>query len=237
MKKFLLTVLLSLSCIFGVCGFVACNGDTYTVTFDAKTGEFDNGKSQKKVKVDKDTPVSPDSVEDPTLEGYRFLYWEYDGVEYTFDTVVSEDMTLEAYFVPDQSYKVTFTQPDDEKSFSYVSETNSGDYVAHSEKVTFSLDIGAFYGGVPTVTVNGEKISANDNGEYVFTVRGESTVSVSGIVEAVASLAGSGTVTDVYFIATPADLVTLRSKSTKATRITLPRIINSQTTLISRVKK
>lgn len=207
MKKFLLTVLLSLSCIFGVCGFVACNGDTYTVTFDAKTGEFDNGKNQKKVKVDKDTPVSPDSVEDPTLEGYRFLYWEYDGVEYTFDTVVSEDMTLEAYFVPDQSYKVTFTQPDDEKSFSYVSETNSGDYVAHSEKVTFSLDIGAFYGGVPTVTVNGEKISANDNGEYVFTVRGESTVSVSGIVEAVASLAGSGTVTDVYFIATPADLV------------------------------
>ncbi|MBQ7924013.1 MAG: hypothetical protein IJ329_01755 [Clostridia bacterium] len=71
---------------------------------------------------------------------------------------------------------------------------------------SFSLDVGAFYTGTPTVTVN-NVILAEANGEYSVTVSDNMEVSIDGIFKDVSSMVGTGAFDDAYVVSRPIDLV------------------------------
>jgi uncharacterized repeat protein (TIGR02543 family) len=64
---------------------------TYVVTFNS-----DGGSAVEAITVDEDTAVT--APNDPTKEGFTFVYWYLDdaGVAYDFATLVTEDITLTA---------------------------------------------------------------------------------------------------------------------------------------------
>ncbi len=82
----------------------ACATKTYTVTF------VDNNQKLLTVKV-KQGDVLGD-VEDPNKDGYIFLGWLKDGLEFNTNNPIREDITLEASWTevpnPVKSYTVTF---------------------------------------------------------------------------------------------------------------------------------
>ena len=94
-KKFLI--------IISVFLLSACQFKTYTVTF------VDNNQELSTIKVKKGDTLE---VTNPDKEGYLFMGWLKDGLEYNINNPVNEDMTLEASWtpVPDpvKSYTVTF---------------------------------------------------------------------------------------------------------------------------------
>lgn len=72
----------------------------YVITFNSNGGSSVNGQIVKyNTKV-----VKP---EDPTKTGYEFLYWMYEGQEYNFNTLVTENMELVAVW-NEVKYSVSF---------------------------------------------------------------------------------------------------------------------------------
>ena len=81
-----------------------CKNKTYTITFDTNGGnEMNNitlteGSNLKK-------------IEEPTREGYLFVHWLKDGLEYNLGNPITEDITLTAIWIetPDlNDYTITF---------------------------------------------------------------------------------------------------------------------------------
>ena len=97
MKKFLivLIILLMLS---------SCKTKTYTVTFT------DEGEKLLSVSVKKGGYLG--DVEDPQKDGYIFLGWLKDGLDYNIDNPINEDLVLEASWTetpsPLKTYTITF---------------------------------------------------------------------------------------------------------------------------------
>ena len=75
--------------------------EKYTVTFR-------NDNEVKKIEVLKGKKVAKPS--EPTKEGYKFLGWYLNDIEFNFNTPITENITLIAKFVADgtQTFKVTF---------------------------------------------------------------------------------------------------------------------------------
>lgn len=73
-------------------------------------------------------------------------------------------------------------------------------------KFTFSIELGAFYSGTPTVTANGIAL-AETNGEYSLDVTDGGAVEISGIKKAVSAMVGSGSFDDAYVVTQPIDLL------------------------------
>ncbi len=71
---------------------------------------------------------------------------------------------------------------------------------------TFSLDIGAFYTGIPTVTANNVAVS-DSNGTYSVTIDKDTNIKISGIFKEVSAMSGSGAFDDAYVVSRPIDLV------------------------------
>ncbi len=95
MKKFLLTVLCFVACLFTVMGLTACKQKSYKVTFVVDGSEYftaqtSNGKIQA-------------PVQSPTKTGYTFQGWSFD---FENDTI-SADTTIVASFTAN-SYTVNF---------------------------------------------------------------------------------------------------------------------------------
>lgn len=77
-------------------------GKTYTITFNTDGGtQFEKQEVKKSGKIEKPSA--------PTKEGYVFLYWELDGVEYNFDTEIKKDLNLVAKYKEVVSVKYTVT--------------------------------------------------------------------------------------------------------------------------------
>ena len=69
-----------------------CKEKTYTVTFDTQGGnkiESINISKGKKLK----------NITPPNKEGYLFVNWQKDGVEYDPETPITEDITLTASWI------------------------------------------------------------------------------------------------------------------------------------------
>ena len=80
---------------------VSCEKEIYTVTFENENGDF-----VKSVEVYEGNAVSkPDSVEE--FEGYTFSGWYLDGVEYSFESKVENNITLIAKYTPNH-YTLSF---------------------------------------------------------------------------------------------------------------------------------
>lgn len=69
-----------------------CSDKTYTITFDTSGGSTMNSIEIKKGDTIKD-------IEEPTKEGYLFVNWLKDGLEYNSNTPITEDMTLTASWI------------------------------------------------------------------------------------------------------------------------------------------
>lgn len=92
----------------------ACKAKTYTVTF------VDDNQKLMTVEVKKGRSLG--DVKAPSKDGYLFLNWLKDGLEYNTNNPVNEDMTLEATWTeipnPTKSYTVTFNFGDKIKTVS-----------------------------------------------------------------------------------------------------------------------
>ncbi len=78
--------------------------------------------------------------------------------------------------------------------------------VPEGANYTFSIDLGAFYTGIPTVTVNNVAIP-DVNGEYTVTVNANTSVVIGGIYKDVSVMLGTGAMDDAYVVSRPIDLV------------------------------
>jgi len=92
----------------------ACKSKTYTVTF------VDDNQELLTTFVKKGKTLS--DIETPTKDGYIFLSWLKDGLEYNINTPVTEDMILTASWTeipnPIKTYTVTFNFGDETKTVS-----------------------------------------------------------------------------------------------------------------------
>ena len=92
----------------------SCKTKTYTVTF------IDDNEQIMAVEVKKGEPLG--DIKNPNKEGYIFMGWTKDGLEYNINSPVNKDMTLEASWVetpnPTKSYTVTFNFGDEIKTVS-----------------------------------------------------------------------------------------------------------------------
>lgn len=78
--------------------------------------------------------------------------------------------------------------------------------VTENTAFSFTLDVGAFYAGTPTVTV-GNVALGEANGAYTFTVVDDTNVSIDGIFKDVSAMVGSGAFDDAFVVSRPIDLV------------------------------
>ena len=97
-SKIYLYILLAL-CLTG------CKEKTYTITFNT-----DGGSIMESIEINKGETL--ENIETPVKEGYLFVNWLQDGIEYKSTTPVQNDLNLTANWVeaPDVSnyYQVTF---------------------------------------------------------------------------------------------------------------------------------
>lgn len=75
-----------------------------------------------------------------------------------------------------------------------------------NDSVSFTLDLGAFYAGTPTVLANNVALPSTD-GVYTLTVKENTVVTVNGIVKDVSNMLGTGAHDDAFLVTRPIDLV------------------------------
>ncbi|MFI3251816.1 MAG: InlB B-repeat-containing protein [bacterium] len=125
---------------------LTCFGETkFRVTFDAN-----NGTANTIVYVLEEGTVDKPET-DPTKEGNTFLNWTLEGVEYNFETVVEDHITLIAAYDTDE-YTINF----DVNGGSPL--TNSSITVNYGDTVTFE-----------TPTLDGKEFGGWFNGETKYT--------------------------------------------------------------------
>ena len=207
MRKFLLSLLLTLCAALTLLGAASCGDNkesspnlTYTVTLDANGGTFTDGTtSSVSVKAGEAVVI----LETPTKDGYTFDGWTLNDEPYALSTPVTCDITLRATYAQVPTHTVTFTETD---GVTYESELKSGDTVKEGETVTFKVNVSTFYTGNPLVVAGGKVLKETD-GVYSFTVQANTTVTVSGIREAFSAMSGSGAFDDAFVVTTPVDLL------------------------------
>ena len=98
MKKYYLIIILLLTIL------TSCKAKTYKVTF------MDDNKELSTIEVKKGTNLT--NIDNPTKEGYIFLSWLKDGLEYNVSSPITKDITLQASWTevpnPIKTYTITF---------------------------------------------------------------------------------------------------------------------------------
>lgn len=113
---------LVITCVLFICLIItACSTKEFNVTFN-----YNNGSDNVVVLVESDTTISKPSS--PTKTGYTFNYWELNGSEYNFSTLVTNDITLVANYTA--------------KTYTINLEVNGGVDLEHS---TISVTYGQTY--------------------------------------------------------------------------------------------
>ena len=181
--------------------------EIYTVTFSAGDGAFVGGGKTESVTVLEGESVLPTENE-PTLADAKFLCWTLGGSEYDFTSAVNSNITLVAKYKPLGTYAVNYKNGEGYK----VEGITDGELVKEGEKVSFTLDIGAFYTDPALVMANGAEVAADENGVYTFTVETETEITVVGVSKDVSNMVGAGTEENPYFVSRPIDLLFIAEK-------------------------
>ena len=133
-KKYLIYLLIVLI-------LTGCKDKTYKVTL------IDEGKELSNIEIKKGDNLK--SIPNPTKEGYIFLSWLKDGLEYNKNTPIKEDITLTATWIKEpitiKNYTVTFNFGDTIKT----QTVKSGDKVpkpSHTPKKEKHKFIGWYVG-------------------------------------------------------------------------------------------
>lgn len=161
MKKYLIALLLSLSCTFALAA-VGCQGSD-------NSGNSGESSSESESSVD-EVITDPRNITFENGEGYTFVHTVKNG----------------------------------------VAQVNSN--------VTFSLEVGGLYTGVPLVYVNDAAIAANPDGSYTVEVTEDLTIRASGIRKDSSNMDGSGTMESPFVVTKPIDLVYIAEQVNKANR-------------------
>ena len=128
MKKVIFIIISILLC-------ASCKYRTYTVTF------VDNDVELAKIEVKKGDNL--DNIDTPTKEGYIFLNWVKDGLDYDTKKPVNADITLEATWTtipnPIKTYTITFDFGDEVKTVSVKEgeKVSKPKEIPHKEKHKF----------------------------------------------------------------------------------------------------
>ena len=93
------------------CGVKPWHFDVYTVTFDS-----DGGSAVAEQKVLNSSAVKP---ADPKKTGYDFAGWYLEDTKYTFDTKVTENITLKAHWTPTTASTTITTATIENAKFDY----------------------------------------------------------------------------------------------------------------------
>lgn len=175
----------------------------YYVTFD-----LNNGSSSNMVMVEKDKTVTKPS-ENPTKEGYTFLYWSLDGVEFDFNTPITNHITLIATY-KNNEVKTTRVRWIEDESIIYEYEKDVPRIVEVGSTVRFKVNESPYYDGDLEVFVNDQLITKSNDDYYTFVVDDVATidVSVKGLTKLNSKIPGSGTSNDPYVIDNPAQFKT-----------------------------
>ena len=128
MKKYFVVIILIL-CL------TSCKSKTYTVTF------VDDSEELAKIEVKEGDNLV--NIDTPTKEGYIFLNWLKNGLDYNPENPITEDITLEATWTPIpnpvKTYVVTFNFGDETKTIN-IKEGEKVDKpkgTPHKEKYKF----------------------------------------------------------------------------------------------------
>jgi len=79
-----------------------CKEKTYTISFDTQGGNLmDN------ITIKEGTTIK--NLEEPVKEGYLFVSWEKDGLQYDLDNPITEDITLTATWTEEPTIINTYT--------------------------------------------------------------------------------------------------------------------------------
>ena len=110
-----------------------------------------------------------------------------------------------------QTYTVSFVGGEGysflSDAFTYDKQTQSASVtVTEGDTLCFSLDVGAFYTGTPTVYAGSVVLSANED-VYAMQVNGDTTVTVNGIIKDSSDMLGTGEMDDAFVVSKPIDLL------------------------------
>lgn len=115
MKNKVISIMLLLLILTG------CKDKVYTITFDT-----DGGSVMKSITIKEGDNLK--NIDTPQKEGYLFVSWLKDGIEYSQNSPVTEDMTLTATWIETpnaiDTYKVTYII-DDYKDIEVVGENTT----------------------------------------------------------------------------------------------------------------
>lgn len=115
----------------------ACKTKTYTVTF------VDNNQELSNIVVKKGDNLK--EIDTPTKEGYIFLSWVKDGIDYDLSTPVTEDITLTASWIEEPNLPNTHTVTFDFGTYKKTQTIFDGE-VASEPKETPRKEKHAFLG-------------------------------------------------------------------------------------------
>lgn len=220
-KKIVVSVLLSVIGIIGCLLFTGCNckgggqidpvkppvdSVYYYVTFDAN-----NGTNNNMVRVESGKTVSKPS-QNPTKEGYTFLYWAIDDTEYNFEQVVTSNITLVAKYESNQVNppKTSRVIWNEDEAVKYVFDGSVPRTVDVGSTIQFKLNVSPFYEGTLKVTVNNQEIVKNEEDYYSFVVEDVASINVfvDGLTKQDDKIKGMGTEENPYRISNAAQFKT-----------------------------
>lgn len=191
-KRILLIALTAVVACAALFVFTGCKKE-YKVTFS-----YGNGTSDVIVKVEEGETVKEPAA--PTKDGYIFFGWKLKGESevYDFTTPVTKDITLVADWTSESDTVRIRWQEEDFAEFVFDGSVPRN--VKIGTKVSFKVRVSPYYEGTPVVKAGDAAISADADGNYVFTATSSVTVSVSGLSRADAVIKGLGNSRSPYLI-------------------------------------
>lgn len=158
--------------INGVCVDPSCNGTVIDVTLVYNDATAYNNETPSVTTHNPYQSIFAEPVT-PTKLGYDFICWELDGECYDFDTVLEENITLEATWTP-RTYNVTYHNTLDNTQTTLTCDFASAEpcaYIDFDDDLLFELVDGYTFAGW-SIAETGEKVY-NDNN--IIALFGENT--------------------------------------------------------------
>ena len=134
-RRYYVIIIVGLTLIGSILVFTFSKNRTYTVTLD-----IDGGKLLNNISIKRGYTI--ENIDKPIRDGYIFVSWLLNGIPFDEDTPITEDITLEAKWIPEpdivKKYKITFDIDGEIKTQS-VEEGKTVDKPKNPTKVNYKF--------------------------------------------------------------------------------------------------